>query len=204
MKKRLITLFKQLIFLTLIGWGASSSASTISFDQSSITANKDDIFSVKVISDDIDSTPCLFGGDCYDMGGGSFSLNFDASLLEVTQVTLGPLWDGFNTGTTDNTAGMITDINVITFFGIDYSTSALDFAIIDFKAIGAGSGTLSLLAASNPFDELTDYLGFPANVQYGTASITVNAPASVPAPAAFWLMLTGLGFLIRKHKKIND
>jgi hypothetical protein len=131
--------------------------------------------------------------------GGGFSLGFDASILQITSVSIDTaVWDFIaNTGTLDNTAGTLTDVLVSSFAGASGNFSV---ATISFTAIGLGASGLALTESlANPWASGGDLIN-PAHDQ--SATVTVN-PSPVPVPAAFLLFGSALLGLISVKRVVR-
>lgn len=155
-------------------------ASTVSFNPSGTSVGIGQTFSINLVGT----------GFTDIVDGGGVNLFYDAAVLAVNSVTVDTtVWDFFDApGAIDNTSGNVSEIQFASFFG---ATGNFAIATIDFLAVGAGHSALTLTeSVLNPFASG----GLPLNpaVTYQNASVTVSA---VPLPAAFWLMLSGLGVL---------
>lgn len=121
--------------------------------------------------------------------GGGLNISFSAGLLELVSVSIDPAWSFLaDPGTIDNVAGTLTDA----YFNV-WGQMSGDFAIamLQFKAKAAGLSTIDP-ALSDVFDFSTPLGETPAVTLLGSP-VQINSP--VPEPAAWVLMLGGLGLL---------
>jgi hypothetical protein len=126
------------IGLTLVAFSAQ--AQTVSISPLTSSATEGAIFSVDVIGTGFPTTQ-----------GGGFSMTFDPLVLEVTNVSIDDVvWDFVNsTGTIDNIAGTLVDVNVSAFPGV--ATGSFTVATVEFTAKAAGSSELGMSQSSNPW-----------------------------------------------------
>lgn len=121
--------------------------------------------------------------------GGGFNLSFTAGLLELTPIAIDAGWDfAPRGGLIDNASGTLTGA-AFNSIGVP---KAGDYAVatLNFKAIGTGVATVSLMPSITlPF---TDVDVNPVEPSFGTA--TINIPA-VPEPSSLALLLAGAGGL---------
>lgn len=129
-------------------------------------------------------------GQGFDMGldGGGLNLAFDHNVLNVTSVTLDPIWNYFTSpGTTNNTTGTVSDI-IFVSASIPPPSGNVHIGSISFNGVGTGTSPLTLTESTlNPFA----VGGATIPVTFEKASVTV-----VPEPATGWLLFIGLGALV--------
>ena len=129
-------------------------------------------------------------GQGFDTGldGGGVNLAFDHNVLNVTSVSLDPIWNFFTSpGTTNNGTGTVSDI-VFVSASIPPPSGNVHIGSISFDAVGTGTSPLTLTESTvNPFA----VGGATIPVTFEKASVTV-----VPEPATGWLLLIGLGGLV--------
>ena len=173
--------------LLAAGYSLGAQAATVAISPSVSVVNNGATFSLDLVG---------LGFDSGDLDGGGINFTFDASVLNVTNVTVNEAdWEFFSTeGTTDNGAGTV---NGISFNSFQSRTGDLLFATVDFLAVGLGvSGfTLSEFNA-NPFG--TGGALYPGLIFDQSGQVTVS---EVPVPAAFWLFASALLVLVRKGHK---
>ena len=128
--------------------------------------------------------------------GGGFILDFDASAVNIIDVSFNETFFGFKAlaGTWGNIAGTLRGSGFGELWGIDNASSQV--ATVESQAVGIGSRPLDL--ERGPFN-FRDQPGDLINddVPFIDGSTTV-----VPLPAAWLLMLSAglLGVLVRKRR----
>lgn len=123
-------------------------------------------------------------------GGQNLAFSYDATVLELVQITLDPRWTfGANVGTHNAALGSVTGLR----FGVFPATTddSFDIASFKLKALAPGQGKLDLISGS-----FSGRVGGKAGVTFGAmlGEVTV-AVTAVPEPAALLLWLAGLGGL---------
>ena len=105
--------------------------------------------------------------------GGGVSVQFDASMLNVTDVTINSAtWDFVNqVGNIDNNAGLVSDILFSSFNGVSGDSNIVT---ITFYAISSGSSQIALTSSEiNPFSSGGNKVGatfISTKVQITTAA----------------------------------
>ncbi len=173
---------------------SSLHAATISFSSNSLTVNPGDSFSLTIK-----------GSGFPTIVGGGLNINFDASVLQINQVTINQsvfefyLGNGVEEGSLNNATGNLLDTAFNTATG---ATGNFNIMAIDFTAIGSGSSQLflsesSIWVFSNEFGQRISN-----SISYEMAQIDVTA---VPLPAAIWLFGSGLLLLLnmRRHSLVS-
>ena len=142
----------------------------------------------------------LENGAAPSLGGFDISINFDDSLLGLTDVTfgdptLGNQLDLFGFGL--NSTGSTVTNNTVSLFELSFDTvddlnlfqaDSFTLATLSFNALSVGT---SLLSISNFI--LSDALGTTSlSAETGSANITVLPVVSVPEPAMPLLLVIGL------------
>ena len=152
-------------------------AATIQTDPLNSAANIGDTFTVDIVGIGFPETQ-----------GGGFNLTYDASILNITNVSIDEIntWTFVNDfGTIDNVNGNLSEVKVSEFPGI---AGNFIIASIEFMAVGFGTSTLGLTESTgNPW--ASD--GSTINPTLVNGSVQV-----VPVPAAVWLFGSGLLGLI--------
>ena len=173
-------LTNSLVTLVLvIGGAAAAQAATVSFNPETSTAGVGSTVSLNLVGTDFNSG---------SLDGGGINFTFDASVVEVTSVTVDTsIWEFFSSnGTIDNVAGTVNDIQ---FNSFQSRTGDLLFATVDFLVIGTGFSPLGLSEfLGNPF--ATGGQVYPGVVFSQDASIS-----NVPVPGAVWLFGSALGLV---------
>ena len=145
----------------------------------------------------------LIGQDFSDAPvGGGVDVLFDAAILQVVGVSFGSSAFDFNKtvisiNNTTATGGKIDSILVSSYLKAPSGT--FNIASIEFMAVGGGTSPLDLGPSSFSAPWLTS-VGVDINPTYLDGSVTVTA---VPLPAAFWLLVSGIGFLGLTGKRIS-
>lgn len=173
--------------LLVAGYSIAAQAATVAISPSASVVNNGDIFSLDLVGLEFDSG---------DLDGGGINFTFDASVLNVTNVTVNVAdWEFFSTeGTVDNGAG---SVNGISFNSFQSNTGDLLFATVDFLAVGLGVSGFTLSEFStNPFS--SGGMIYPGLDFDPSGQVTVS---EVPVPAAFWLLGSALLVLARKTGK---
>ncbi len=143
MNKRINILLACLLFVfsTLVNAGEiEEAAANVSFSEEKVKATVGSEFSLDIVMADFPT-----------IEGGGVNLQFDSSVLEVTNVVINSdEWRFVNkTGDIDNSDGVVSDILFSSYQGV---TGSASIATIQFKAIGKGHTKLKLKEAkSNPF-----------------------------------------------------
>jgi len=166
----------------------SSYAATLAFDMALVETNVDQQFSLNIVATDFPST-----------FGGSILINFDPTIISVSNITLDPAWAGISIIPSDN-SGMGTATLLLHAPTTDWPIGDFVFATVEFTALAQGNTELALstydqlpLATTGPHG-LT-----PINFTSLNTNVTISA---VPIPAAIWLLLSGIiGLFSIAHKK---
>ncbi len=159
----------------------TAQAATISVDPSSSVVGNGDIFFIDIIGETFPTTE-----------GGGFNLSFDPFVINILSVSIdGGVWNFVNDlGTIDNLAGTLSEVLVSAFPGV----ATVDFVVatLETKAVGLGTSALSLTeSVTNPWAS-----GGPL-IAPGFTPGSVTVISSVPLPATFWLLVSGLAGLFR-------
>ncbi|MBL8352190.1 MAG: PEP-CTERM sorting domain-containing protein [Burkholderiaceae bacterium] len=131
----------------------------------------------------------LSGHDFVAVNGGGLNISFTAGLLELLSVHVDPSWNFFSQpGTIDNASGTLSEL---AFNVWGWPSGHFPIASLQFQAKAPGAAIISLAESPNwPF--ATPNWDTPA-VDYGSYNVTIAGP--VPEPAAWLLMLGGLGLV---------
>lgn len=121
--------------------------------------------------------------------GGRFQLSYDASILGVASFTYNSSFtSGLTTYAPTLSSGLIDDLG---FAGLLSGAGTL--GTVAFSTLNTGDAGLASAAYSNAFYRFRNSTGSSfLTVIYGGATAQVSA---VPAPAALWLMASGLSAL---------
>lgn len=178
-------------FVLLLLSVGHATAATVGFSPTSPTVTIGQSFSIDIVGDFTLAET---------IEGGGVDLSFDASVVNVTNVTVNTaLFDFFSlSGTIDNNSGTVSDVVFNTFAG---ASGNFLIATVDLTALTAGSTGLILTESFlNPFSSAS--AGDSLAVDFQPGNVTVTA---VPLPAALVLMLSGLapfGWLIRRNRRV--
>jgi hypothetical protein len=138
-----------------------------------------DVFSVEIQG--VDFVPIV---------GGGLDLSFSAGMLELLSVEIDPTWDFFSTpGDIDNDAGTLTGMS----FNI-WGQMSGDFTIATllFQASATGSAVIGLSTSDDwPFATIAGQI---APVTLVGSYVQISSP--IPEPAAWLMMLSGVGGLL--------
>lgn len=117
--------------------------------------------------------------------GGGYNFSFDASILQLDDITFPASWE-FLTSKGTQAGGTVTDV----FFNTFAAPIAGDFltSTLKFTAIGAGTSAITL-SESVPFP-FGNVLEEAVTVTYVGGVVNV---AAVPEPGSVALMLAGMG-----------
>jgi PEP-CTERM motif len=121
--------------------------------------------------------------------GGAFSLDFDARLLEVMDVTLMAPRDIAGTIGSVQTVGDVGTLAGVGFASFSGIGGSFEFARITFRALGPTG--LSPLTASDADDLI--YAWASESLQPVTVLGATNVMSVVPEPASMLMMLMGVG-----------
>ncbi|MBI3188969.1 MAG: hypothetical protein HYZ31_14025 [Gammaproteobacteria bacterium] len=180
-----------MLFIALVLSGQSQAA-TVSFNTSAQDVALGSSFTLDVLGTDF---PAIVGG--------GLNLSFDASVLQISSVSINTAvfefypGNGTEEGVLNNVLGTLTDTSFNTFAG-----ARGDFTImsIGFTAVGSGSSLLQLSESS--IWVFSDIMGNAIGNQILYADTTINVTA-VPLPAAAWLFGSGLLVLARIMRRRN-
>lgn len=125
---------------------------------------------------------------------GGFDIFYDDSILDLVSFTFNPAFlgtvsDPAFSRTGDDLPGHLSAIGIGSFGGI---TGAHLIGTLEFASVGVGLADLWFGDGSSPAGPLLDFTtGAPMSVAYTGAQVLVT-----PLPAAAWLMMAGIGFLV--------
>lgn len=175
MKTLLAVVFTSLSVIT------GAQAATVGFSPFSTSVSVGQNFSLDIVGN-------FPGSEAID--GGGLNLSFVPSIVNVTGVTINTALFEFvvDSSTINNTVGTVSDIIFNSF--ANTPTGSFLIATVNFTATGAGNSALTLAESTlNPF--ALSGMPVPVTLTAGT-NVTV---ASVPVPAALWLLLSSAGLL---------
>jgi len=166
---------KIIAVISMLLLSGQLSANTITWSSSTSNVNINDVFTIDIIGT----------GFLNNVDGGGIDFSYDANVLNVLSVSIDEnVWDlgaGINTGSIDNTLGVVGGISVNAWSNVtgDFSVTS-----ITFQAISGGATSLSLSEwALNPWASNGNII----NPNFVNATVNV-----VPVPAAAWLFGSGL------------
>lgn len=165
----------------LLAMGAAQAGSSVQLVAPASVA-PGDIFNVAV--NGVDFVPIV---------GGGLDLFFSVGLLDLLSVQVAPAWNFLpQGGVIDNTTGTLVGLS-FNIFGFPAMSQSGDFAIatLQFQAKAPGTAAIDL-AANAEWSFSTPDAEVPEFTLAG-ASLQIASP--VPEPAAWLLMLGGLGLL---------
>jgi len=174
----------------MLGLGSHNAANAalaadghIAIDPASLNVSVGDSFSVNIDGQDF----------IKPLVGGGLELFFSPAVLRVDRVSFDPIWNfeakvdtGHGEAGIDNVKGRIDAISFAAF--PNGPSGNFRIATIDFTALAAGTSQINLTADN--FFAFSDDLGNALSPTFGSGVVNV---AAVPAPAALWLMASGLG-----------
>jgi hypothetical protein len=161
-------------------------AATVSVSSTSLVVNESQVFTLDLIGANFNSGT---------LDGGGINVNFDPTIINVNRVLINTdEWEFYSAeGSIDNVSGAV---NGIEFNSFEIRTGNLNFATIEFIAVGAGYSALGLTEYGfNPFasgGSVYSNLSFDESI-----SIIVQ---SVPLPTAIWLFISGFVLLVTRHR----
>lgn len=172
---------QSIITLTLMLVGSvAAQAASVGFSPDNTTVVNGATFSMDLVGTGFNSG---------DLDGGGINFTYDASVVQVTSITVDTvIWEFFSDdGMIDNVLGSGIEIQ---FNSFQSRTGDLFFATVEFIAVDVGTSLLGLAEfGGNPF--ATGGQLYPGLAFAQSGSITVSA---VPVPAAAWLFASALGF----------
>ena len=174
---------RAMLCFALFCLGPAANAGIVYFTESDpISAKVGDVFVLHVHGQDFS----------VGVDGGGLDIAFDSAKLQVDSMTVDSLWsDLFDDGSTDNSAGKVTDI----YFN-DFSMQGIsgDFPIlaVQFAAVGEGTSLVELNASAKfPFAGGASALP----VEFSKHQVTIESALPVPEPSARASLLAGLALL---------
>ena len=214
---RNVTRFLALAAIAGLLFAPRAGATTISITPPAVTVGQGTNFSVDVIVSGLTTT---------GVGGASFLVTFDDSLIKGTGFTLDPggkmgaglvdFGSGFTgAGSSPFEAFFIADATLNNAALLALQGTGFTLATLNFSAVLPGTTGLNL--SFKPVDGafLSDADGFvlPANSANGCVTVTPQGPndvsdlaavgcgtAAVPEPATFGLLATGLAAFVRARR----
>jgi len=198
MKKNQPYKLLSIIFLLLVTNVANASIS-LGFGESIQTGSKVNI-DVTISGLGNGSAPSL-----YDYG---IDISFDSSYLSFSEASFGDSVLGNQLDLLDlgnDSSALVKDVGLlnITEYSYDevvdldlFQADSFTLATLSFDVLRSGSSLLSFVAYDLGDTDLDE--NSVGNLL--TASLNTGTVSTVPVPAAFWLMASGLGLLYRQKK----
>lgn len=150
-------------------------AQTVSVNSALTNVNIGDTFTVDLLA----------SGFPNKIFGGGYNLAFDASILQLDDITFPSNWE-FLTSKGSTVGGNVTDV----FFNTFSAPIAGDFLTSTLKFTAIASGTSNITVSESPSFPFGDEFSNAVSVTYvgGVANV-----AAVPEPGSVALMLAGMG-----------
>ncbi len=187
---RLITILRSITAVAALCLALPASGASIFMVPDAAGFDADGVTTVSIVGDFSDD-PTV---------GGGFDILFDASVLQVTDVTQAQIGDPDFTsiGAIDNVAGIVHSVAFGDFGGIGDANFLIATVTLQIIQPGATNVAVTMqdnLDAAGPFFSAVTFQN--QHVQYDGA--VFNAP--IPLPGAAWLMLGALGVIVGKARK---
>jgi len=168
--------------------GNSHAASVLAFDQAMVDTTVDSQFSLDIVTKDFPST-----------FGGSILINFDPTVVNVSDIALASPWSGITLMPSDNSGINLAGILLHAPIFSQWPAGDFVFATLTFTALAIGSSELALSTyESLPLSTIGRGGFTPIDFTAVNSTVTVSA---VPIPAAVWLLLSGFIGLFSVAKK---
>ncbi len=183
--------FASLISLGLLVIGLQSNshaASVLAFDQAMVDTTVDSEFSLNIVTKDFPST-----------FGGTILINFDPTVVNVSDIALASPWSGITLIPSDNSGSDLAGILLHAPVFSQWPAGDFIFATLTFTASAIGSSEL-VLSTYDPLPLATVGQNGITPIDFEAVNTTVTVSA-VPIPAAVWLLLSGIIGLFSVAKK---
>ena len=165
--------------LAMLSAAATAAAGSLIVQPLNAVVNIGDIFDVEVTGQ----------GFLETIVGGGFDFTFNAAALQLTGVSIAPIWEFVPSGgAIDNIAGTLTDASFNSF--ANPPSGAFDVATLSFKALAPGNSDITLKASS--LFVFSDVPGNEVTPLFDKATVQV---LGVPEPGSVAMMLAGFGLL---------